>query len=147
MRRKSASSNRPIAEAITTAASALLGRLLRRLGATSSSTATASAPTTPASCVFAPAASATGVRDELLLIGKPWKRPAARFAAPRPTISWFGSTRERVRAAYVRDSTLVSANATIATAKPPITAWPRSAGPIHGREKDGRPCGNGPSTF
>ena len=32
---------------------------------------TASAPTTPVSCVLAPAASATGVRDELLLIGKP----------------------------------------------------------------------------
>ena len=33
--------------------------------------ATATAPTTPVSCVFAPAASATGVRDELLLIGNP----------------------------------------------------------------------------
>jgi hypothetical protein len=40
-----------------------------------------------------PAASATGVREELLLIGKPWKKPAARLAAPRPIISWFGSTR------------------------------------------------------
>ena len=33
-----------------------------------------------------------GVRDELLLIGKPWKNPAARLAAPSPTISWLGST-------------------------------------------------------
>jgi uncharacterized alpha-E superfamily protein len=31
----------------------------------------ASAPTTLVSCVRAPAASATGVRDELLLTGKP----------------------------------------------------------------------------
>ena len=59
----------------------------------------ASAPTTPVSWVLAPAASATGVRDELLLIGKPWKKPAARLAAPRPTISWFGSTGVRRRAA------------------------------------------------
>ena len=57
------------------------------------------APTTPVSCVLAPAASATGVREELLLIGKPWKNPAARFATPRPTISWLGSTRVRRRAA------------------------------------------------
>ena len=59
----------------------------------------ASAPTTPVSCVLAPAASATGVRDELLLIGKPWKKPAARLATPSPTISWFGSTGVRSRAA------------------------------------------------
>jgi hypothetical protein len=44
------------------------------------------------SWVLAPAASATGVRDELLLIGMPWKKPAARLATPRPIISWFGST-------------------------------------------------------
>ena len=79
------------------------------------------APTTPVSCVFEPAASATGVRDELLLIGNPWNNPAARLAAPRPIISWFGSTGVRVLAAYVRERTLVSANATIATAQPPIT--------------------------
>ena len=77
---------------MTTAASAVVGRCCSRLGAATSSSATASAPTTPVSCVFAPAASATGVRDELLLIGKPWKKPAARLAAPSPTISWLGST-------------------------------------------------------
>ena len=99
------------------------------------------------SWVFAPAASATGVREELLLIGNPWNSPAARLAAPRPIISWFGSTWERVLAAYVRDRTLVSANATMATAQPPITTWPRSARSIHGSANDGRPCGSGPSTF
>jgi hypothetical protein len=30
----------------------------------------------------APAASAAGVRDELLLIAKPWKKSAARLATP-----------------------------------------------------------------
>ena len=38
--------------------------------------------TTPVSCVLAPAASATGVRDALLVTGKPWNIPAATQAAP-----------------------------------------------------------------
>ena len=61
----------PIAEATTTAASALEGKFWSRSGAATRSRETASAPTTPVTCVLAPAASATGVRDELLLIGKP----------------------------------------------------------------------------
>ena len=88
-----------MAAAITTAARALWGRCRSRSGATSSRSATAIAPTTPASWVLAPAASATGVREELLLIGNPWKNPAARLAAPSPTISWLGSTEAPVRAA------------------------------------------------
>src|SRR3954447_818144 len=116
MRRRSGTSNRPIAAAITTAARALDGRSLSKLGANRSRSATATAPVTPVIWVLAPALSATGVREELLLIGKPWKNPAARFAAPRPIISWFGSTWTRVLAAYVRDTTLVSANDNSATA-------------------------------
>ncbi|MOA59701.1 hypothetical protein D3C78_1843840 [compost metagenome] len=81
-----------MAEAITTAARALFGRSCNRFGATTSSKATATAPTTPVNWVLAPAASATGVREELLLIANPWNSPAARLAIPNPTISWFGST-------------------------------------------------------
>ena len=81
-----------MAAAITTAARALLGKNSIRLGATSSRMATATAPTTPVIWVCEPAASATGVRDELLLIGKPWNSPPIRLAAPRPIISWLGST-------------------------------------------------------
>ena len=99
MRRRSAISIRPMAEAITTAARAATGRLRSRPGALSSMAPTANAPTTPVSCVLAPADSATGVRDALALIGKPWNKPAARLAAPRPTISWLGSTKDAVRAA------------------------------------------------
>ena len=44
-------------------------------------TAIGSAPTTDVSWVCAPAASATGVRDALLLIGIPENSPVARFAA------------------------------------------------------------------
>ncbi|MCY1384672.1 hypothetical protein D9M69_729600 [compost metagenome] len=62
---------RPMADAITTAASAPVGKFCNRSGATTSNKATANAPTTPVNWVLAPAASATGVRDELLLIGKP----------------------------------------------------------------------------
>jgi hypothetical protein len=84
---------------MTTAASAVLGRLRRRVGAATSSAAMASAPTTPVNCVLAPAASATGVRDELLQMGKPWNKPAARLVAPRATISWLGLTTVPVLAA------------------------------------------------
>jgi hypothetical protein len=78
---------------MTTAASAVVGRSRKSQGAATRSTAIVSAPTTPVSCVREPADSATGVREELLLIGKPPKRPAARFATPRPMSSRLGSTR------------------------------------------------------
>src|SRR5678809_836419 len=81
-----------MAAVITTAARALVGRCCIRLGANRSKRLTATAPTMPVTWVLAPDASATGVREELLLMGNPWKKPAARLAAPRPTISWFGST-------------------------------------------------------
>ena len=35
------------------------------------------------------------VREALALTGMPWKSPHARFAAPSPTISRFGSTKRR----------------------------------------------------
>ncbi|MNJ55434.1 hypothetical protein D3C77_509240 [compost metagenome] len=99
MRLRSVNSNRPSAAAITTAARALLGKCCIRLGATSSNRVTASAPMMPVSWVCEPAASATGVRDELLLMGMPWNSPEARLATPRPNISWFGLTGAFMRAA------------------------------------------------
>ena len=42
----------------------------------------AAAPTTPVSWVFAPARSATAVRDPLVLTGNPWNRPAADVGGP-----------------------------------------------------------------
>ena len=63
------------------------GRFLRRL-AQHQQHAIPPAPTTPVTCVFAPAYSATGVRDELLLIANPWNNPAATLAAPSATSSW-----------------------------------------------------------
>ena len=59
----------------------------------------ATAPMTPVSWVFDPADSATGVREELLLIEKPWKKPVPMLATPSPIISWFGFTYSPARAA------------------------------------------------
>ena len=107
-------STRLVAATITIAPSVACGRFRSAAGANSSISAITAAPTTPVSWVLAPADSATGVRDELLEIGKPWNRPVARFAAPSAIISRFGSTSSPSLAAYVRESTLVSANATSA---------------------------------
>ena len=49
---RSVTSNRPMAEAMTTAANAAVGTCCSRFGADNSSRATASAPTTPVSCVL-----------------------------------------------------------------------------------------------
>ena len=70
------------------------------------------APTTPVSWVFAPERSATAVRDPLVLTGKPWNRPAARFAAPMPIISWLPLISCPVRAANADAVEIVSARET-----------------------------------
>ncbi len=72
---------------ITTAASAGWGRFRNRPGTSKIMTTITTAPTTPASWVFAPDRSATAVREPLVLTGNPWNRPAARFDAPSPVIS------------------------------------------------------------
>src|SRR5262249_36027668 len=145
-RRAASPAVRRRAGATTTAARAGVGKWRSRLGAASSKAATPSAPMIPVSWVFAPDASATGVRDELLLIGKPRKKPAARLAAPSPTISWLGLTYRPRRAASARDNPLVSAKQTSAPAAPPTTTGPRSSTPIQGMLKPGRPCGREPRT-
>lgn len=50
-------------------------------------TSSVTAATTPVSCVRDPADSATGVRELLALMGKPWKRPEATLAIPSATSS------------------------------------------------------------
>ena len=62
--------------AITTAASVGWGRSRSRPGTSSSISAIATAPTSPVTCVLAPACSATAVREPLVLTGKPWNSPA-----------------------------------------------------------------------
>ena len=83
-----------MAAAITIAASAALGRLRNRPGTNTSMAMISSGADharSPAS--GRPRSSATGVRDALALIEKPWKNPVATLATPSATSSWFGSTR------------------------------------------------------
>ena len=87
-----ATSARDSDAAITTAASAGCGRSFSSPGTTTSINVIAAAPTSPATWLFAPACSATAVRDPLVLTGNPWNKPAATFAAPIPIISWFPRT-------------------------------------------------------
>ena len=72
----------------------------------------ATAPTSPVTCVFAPACSATAVREPLVLTGKPWNSPAAMLAAPMPIISRLPSTSCPVRAANDDAVEIVSASET-----------------------------------
>ena len=89
------------------------------------------APTTPVTCDRDPACSATAVRDPLVLTGKPWKKPAAMFAAPMPIISWLPCTRSPRRAANDEAVDIVSASATTAIAERPDerAAGGRPSGP------------------
>ena len=100
--------------AMTTAASVGCGRLRSSPGTSTSMSTIAAAPTTPVSCVLAPACSATAVREPLVLTGKPWKNPAATLAAPMPIISPLPSTSWPVRAANADAVEMVSASATMA---------------------------------
>ena len=72
---------------MTTAARAATGMVSSSPVPKKRTTAITTAATTPVNCVRLPAASATGVRDELLEVGKPWKRPVARLAIASPPSS------------------------------------------------------------
>ena len=91
------------AATMTTAASAVCGRSASSELRNRSRTATSAAPTRPASWLRAPDCSATAVREPLVEIAKPWKKPAATLAAPMPTISWSASTSSPRRAAKLAD--------------------------------------------
>ena len=109
-------------------------------------TTISAAPTTPVSWLFAPARSATAVREPLVLTGKPWKSPAARLAAPIPIISWLPSTSCPVRAANADDVEMVSASETSAMPSAPAASG-REVGPARPGEGDGgKPCGSSPTS-
>ena len=132
--------------AITTAASVGWGRLLSRPGTRTSMRTITAAPTTPVSCVLAPACSATAVRDPLVLTGNPWKNPAATFAAPIPIISPLPLTSWPVRAANADDVEIVSASATSAIPTAPAMSSGRSDVEMLGIVSGGNPCGSVPTS-
>ena len=87
---------------------------------------------------MAPACSATAVREPLVLIGKPWNKPAARLAAPMPIISWLASTSWPVRAAKADEVEIVSVSETSVMPSAPATSSDRSARSIlrHGEGRE-----------
>ena len=92
----------------------------------------AAAPTSPVTCVLAPACSATAVREPLVLTGKPWNRPAAMFAAPIPTISRLPLIVCPVRAANAEAVEIVSASETTVMPTAPASSSPMSDRPMSG---------------
>ena len=78
---------------MTTAASAGCGRFRKSPGSATISTHDQRGPDDAGQLASArPARSATAVREALVLTGKPWNSPAARLAAPMPSISWLPCT-------------------------------------------------------
>ena len=130
---------------MTTAASVGCGRYCMRPGRNTSITRITAAPTRPVSWVFAPARSATAVREPLVLTGKPVNRPAATLAAPMPTISWFARTSWPVRPANADEVEIVSASETTAMPIAPATSSGRSASSTRGIVNGGRPLGSTPT--
>ena len=112
--------------------------------AKTSTTVMTAAPTTPVTCEREPACSATAVRDPLVLTGKPWKKPAAMFAAPMPIISWSPCTRSPRRAAKDEAVDIVSARATTEMATAPRNSMTRSPHGTRGMVNGGKPCGSTP---
>ena len=100
---------------------------------------------TPVSCVRAPARSATAVREALVLTGNPWNSPAARLAAPMPSISWLPLISWPVRAANADAVEMVSASDTTAMASAPAASGARSDHCTVGMVSGGKPCGSSPT--
>ena len=74
-----------------------------------------------------------------MLTGKPWKRPAARFAAPIPIISWLPSISSPERAANAVEVEIVSVKDTTAMPSAPANISPRSAKSTWGMVNGGKP--------
>ena len=104
------------------------------------------APTRPVTWVWEPFCAATAVRDPLVLTGNPWKSPAARFAAPTPTISRSPSTSSPLRAENAEAVEIVSVNDTSAMPSAPATSSHRSSRGTVGTVNGGTPSGIGPTT-
>src|SRR3984885_5922317 len=103
------------------------------------------APTNDASWDLAPACSTTAVRDPLVDTAKPWRKPAARLAAPMPIISWFGSTSSSRRAPKLEEVAIVSASDTSVMPTAATIKGPTSAHFVQGTDGLGTPLGSVPT--
>ena len=108
---------------------------------------TPAAPTSAASGLRAPFCTATAVREPLVETGNPWNRPAARLAAPTPTISRFPSTSAPARAANTLAVEMVSVSETTAMPTAPASSRGRSCAGTVGTVSGGNPCGIAPTTL
>ena len=127
------------AAVMTTAANAVWGRSARSPLRNRSNRTTSPAPTTPVNCVLAPDWSATAVREPLTETAKPWKKPAAMFEAPMPTISWSGFTSSPRRAAKLVAVAMVSVNDTSVIPTAPMSSGPMSDSFVQAMPVWGRP--------
>ena len=103
------------------------------------------APTSPATWLFAPDCSATAVRDPLVDTANPWRNPDARFAAPTPIISWFGSSSSPRRAANADAVAIVSVSDTSTMPTAASINGPTSLNDVHGSDGRGSPAGSEPT--
>ena len=133
--------------AITTAARAGWGRFRRSPGTATKMSTMAPAPTRPATCVFAPACSATAVREPLVLTGNPWNSPAATLSSADsdhllvPVDPVAGAGRERrCRGDGVRERHEHDAE------RPGDEEGSRSDNATRGMVNGGNPLGSGPTT-
>ena len=94
---------------------------------------------------MAPDCSATAVREPLVEMANPWKRPEATFAAPMPTISWSGSTSSPRRAAKLVAVAIVSVRETRVMPTAAMSSGTTSSVLVHGMLGDGTPCGSAPT--
>ena len=106
---------------------------------------TSPAPTRFVTWLLAPDCSATAVRDPLVEIAKPWKNPAATFAAPMPIISWFGSSSSPRRAAKADAVAMVSVSETRTMPTAAMSNGPTSSTDVHGNDGLGTPLGSDPT--
>ncbi|VFS31109.1 Predicted cell-wall-anchored protein SasA (LPXTG motif) [plant metagenome] len=110
-----------------------------------STMASARAATMLATGELAPAARPTAVRESAPVTTKPWNRPDAMLAAPKPSSSRLGSTVSPLRAAKLRAVTMPLEKLTSSTPPAPSsiasTLCMRS-----GMAKAGRPAGISPTT-
>ena len=105
------------------------------------------APTRPATWVFAPACSATAVREPLVLTGKPWNKPGRHVRrADADHLLVPVDLLDRVRAANADAVEIVSASATNAIRARPAMSRAMSANETRGTSKGGNPCGSAPTT-
>ena len=94
---------------------------------------------------MAPDCSATAVRDPLVEIANPWKKPAATFAAPMPIISWLGSSSSPRRAAKADAVAMVSVSETRTMPTAARNNGPTSSTDVKGNDGLGQPLGSDPT--